>query len=275
LFTVGCSGAWIKTAIGSLPDLEWCQADWAGVDSLPLGEFARRGIVLTSGVGTTSRPIAEWVIAAILSAAKHLPDIVRQSDAGIWDNSNPLAELDGAVLLLVGLGSINRLVAEMAAPFGMRVRAVARRPPTTPPPGVERVTAVTDWHHELPEADYVVLGLPLTPATAGMVDARALAAMKPGAWLINVARGAIVVEDDLVAALDQGYLGGAVLDVFATEPLPPGHPLWGRPNVLIIPHHACSSRQVSERVDRLFAEQLTRWLHGKPLSNIIDLHHGY
>jgi phosphoglycerate dehydrogenase-like enzyme len=275
LLSVRRSGKWIETAVASLPDLEWFQSDWAGVDSLPLEELARRGIVLTSGVGTSSRPIAEFVIAAILSAAKHLPDIVRRSDAGIWDDSVTLAELDGAVLLLVGLGSINMLVAEMAAPFGMRVRAVARRPPTSPPLGVEKVVAPADWQQELPEADYVALGLPLTPATVGMVDARAIAAMKQGAWLINVARGAHVVEDDLVAALDRGHLGGAVLDVFATEPLPSGHPLWGRRNVLVVPHHAWSSPQVPERVERLFADQLTRWIEGKPLSNVVDLSTGY
>jgi phosphoglycerate dehydrogenase-like enzyme len=219
--------------------------------------------------------MAEWVMLGILSAAKRFPRFVRLSDSGRWDPSPLLSELEGGVLLLVGLGSVNSLVAPMAAAFGMEVRAMARRPRTELPAGVTRMVEQKSWRAELAEADYVVLGLPLTPATANIIDAEALASMKPTAWLINVSRGALVDETALVRALDEGQIGGALLDTFVEEPLPEGHPLWGRENVIVVPHFTWSSPVAVGRVEQLFAEQLARFVAGDALANVVDTAAGY
>jgi phosphoglycerate dehydrogenase-like enzyme len=269
------SREWLLAAVDHLPDLTWVHSDAVGVDSLPVAELAGRGIVLTNGAGSFSRPMAEWVMLAILSAAKRFPRFVRLSDRGVWDPSPLLSELDGGVVLLLGLGSVNSLVAPMAAAFGMEVRAVARQARVGLPAGVNRMVAPDEWRAELPDTDYVVLGLPLTPATANSIDADALAAMKPTAWLVNVARGALVDEAALVGALDAGQIGGAVLDSFVEEPLPEGHPLWRRENVIIVPHFTWSSPRAVDRIQELFAAQLARWLSGTPLANVVDAVAGY
>jgi phosphoglycerate dehydrogenase-like enzyme len=266
---------WFANALATLPNLAWVHSDMVGADRLPLDELASRGLVMTNGGGNYARPMAEWVMLALLAAAKHFPEFVRRSDAGRWDPSPYLlAELEGAVLLLLGFGEVGRQVAEMARPFGMEVVAVARTP-REPPAGVARLVTGQAWRDELPRADYVVCAMPLTRATRGMLDAAALAAMKPTAWLVNVARGALVDEDALVEALDAGRLGGAVLDAFATEPLPEGHPLWRRENVVVVPHHTWSSPRAAERAARLFAAELARFAAGEPLHNQVDLDAGY
>jgi phosphoglycerate dehydrogenase-like enzyme len=170
---------------------------------------------------------------------------------------------------------VNGLVAPMAAGFGMDVRAVSRQARAELPAGVTRMVAADRWRDELADTDYVVLGLPLTPATDKIIDAGALAAMKPTAWLVNVARGALVDEDALVRALDEGRIGGAVLDTFAEEPLPQGHPLWGRENVIVVPHFTWSSPRAVERIEELFADQLARWVSGARLANVVDATAGY
>jgi phosphoglycerate dehydrogenase-like enzyme len=269
------SREWLLAAVDHLPDLAWVHSDAVGVDGLPIAELAARGIILTNGAGSFSRPMAEWVMLAILAAAKRFPRFVRLSDRGIWDPSPLLSELDDGVVLLLGLGSVNSLVAPMAAAFGMDVRAVSRQARAELPAGVTRMVAPDDWRAELAEADYVVLGLPLTPATASILDADALAAMKPTAWLVNVARGALVDEGALIRALDADQIGGAVLDTFVEEPLPEGHPLWRRENVIVVPHFTWSSPHSVDRIDELFATQLARWVSGGPLANVVDATAGY
>jgi phosphoglycerate dehydrogenase-like enzyme len=275
LWRRGLTSDAFANALATLPDLTWIHSDYVGADDLPVQELTARGITLTNGGDNFARPMAEWVLLSILAAAKQFPEFVRRSDAGRWDPSPRfLSELEGAVLLLLGFGEVGRQVAEMARPFRMDVRAVARTPRPAPP-GVTRLVTGEAWRHELPEADYVVLAMPLTPATSGMVDKAALAAMKPSAWLVNVARGALIDEDALVAALDAGQLGGAVLDAFVTEPLPAGHPLWGRDNVVVVPHHTWSSPRSAERSERLFATELGRFAAGEPLAHPIDPEAGY
>lgn len=266
---------WLRTAVEVLTDLAWVHTDFVGIDTLPVDELARRGVIITNGVGNYTRPMAEWVVLSVLAAAKQLPHFVRQSDAGIWDPSPQLAELDGAVALVLGLGSVGALAATMLAPLGVEIRGVTRAHRPAPPPGVARLVASADWRDHLGEADFVVCALPLTPETTGMIDAAALAAMKPTAWLVNVARGAIVDEQALTRALDAGEIGGAVLDAFVEEPLPAGHPLWGRPNVLVVPHHTWSSPRVLDRMGGLFADHLRAWVEGRPLANRVDVVAGY
>ncbi len=269
------SATWVREALEALPDLKWIHSDFVGINDLPVDELARRGVVVTNGAGNYSRPMAEWVVLAMLLAAKHLPHFVRQSDAGVWDPSLSLDELEGSVALFLGLGSVGALAAPMAAALGVEVRGVARAFRPSSPAGVARLVPADQWRSQLPEADFVVCALPLTPATAGMIDASALGSMKPTAWLINVARGELIDEHALLGALDHASIGGVVLDTFAEEPLPADHRLWGRPNVLVIPHHTWSSRKVAKRMDDLFANQLKAWVEGRALANQVDLIAGY
>lgn len=272
--TARLPNSWVLAASQQLPDLAWYHSDYVGVDGL-LEPLSGRGVVVTNGIGNYSRPMAEWVVLAMLAAAKRFPDYVRRSDAGLWVDSDVLCELDGAVALLLGLGSVNTLVAAMLEPFGVDVRAVANHPRPKPPAGVGRIVGPQSWRDELGEADFVVVGVPLTPATTGMIDAGALAAMKPTAFLVNPARGAVVDEAALAAALDRGQIGGALLDAFSQEPLPGDHPLWRRPNVVVVPHHTWSSSKVQARILGLFVDQLNRWIHGRPLRNRVDPAVGY
>jgi phosphoglycerate dehydrogenase-like enzyme len=262
-------------AVDELPDLRWVHSDYVGVEELPLRKLADRGVILSNGAGIAARPMAEWVVLAIMSAAKELPRFVRQSDAGRWEVGEPLAELDGAVVLLLGLGAVGTLVAAMLEPFGVEVRACTRKPRPETPKGVSRMVVGEAWREELADADYVVCALPLTTETTDMLDARAFNAMKRGSYLVNVARGGLVDDDALVAALDSGHLGGAVLDAFRQEPVPSGHPLWGRPDVLALPHVTWSSSHTLDDFKWRFAAQLRTWLNGGVPADLVDLDAGY
>lgn len=267
--------SWTETAIDSLPNLEWVHSDFVGVDVLPLEKLRARGVVLTNGAGNYSRPMAEWVVLAMLSAAKRFPDVVRNSDRGTWALPGTLDELWGKRVLMLGFGTVHQIVAPLAHAMGMEVVATARHPRDQLPPGVDRWAAGQDWRGELPGSDFVVIGLPHTPETEKIVDRSFLGAMKSGAWLINLARGSLVDEAALVQSLDEGPLGGALLDAFVEEPLPQGHPLWGRPNVVVVPHHSWSSRAVADRIRDLFREQLDAWVSGAELRNVVDFSSGY
>ncbi len=266
----------LERALDELPDLRWVHSDYVGVEELPLRKLAERGIILSNGAGIAARPMAEWVVLAILSAAKQLPRFVRQSDAGVWEVGAPLVELDGAVVLLLGLGAVGTMAAAMLEPFGADVRACTRRPRSEKPAGVTRLIDGDRWREELPDADYVVCALPLTSDTADMLDAEAFRVMKRGAYLVNVARGALIDDDALIAALDSGQLGGAVLDAFRQEPIPAeGSPLWGRPDILALPHVTWSSAHTLDDFKWRFAAQLRTWLGGGAPSDLVDLTAGY
>jgi phosphoglycerate dehydrogenase-like enzyme len=265
----------LTSAIDELPALRWVHSDYVGVEALPLKKLVERGILLSNGAGISARPMAEWVVLSILGAAKELPRFVRQSDAGHWEVGSPLAELDGAVVLLLGLGAVNTLAAAMLEPFGVEIRACTRRPRTDTPRGVTKMVVGDRWRDELADADYVVAALPLTAETTTLLDAAAFGAMKRGAYLVNVARGGLVDDDALVAALDSGHLRGAVLDAFRQEPVPAGHPLWGRPDVLALPHVTWSSSHTLDDFKWRFAAQLRRWLGGDEPVDLVDLDAGY
>lgn len=267
--------SFVAAAVERLPSLDWLHSDFVGIDGLPIGELARRGIACTNGAGNFARPMAEWVVLGLLSAVKQLPLFLRRSDRGEWGRSPELDELSGKVVLLIGLGDVNRLVAELLVPFGCEVRATTRRPRDELPAGVHRLVVGPAWRDELRDADFVVLGTPLTEATRNLLDREAIAAMKPGVFLVNPARGALIDEAALIEALDAGKIGGALLDTFVEEPLPDGHSLWGRPNVLIVPHHTWSSPRVHERQIARFATELGHWLAGEPLERPVDLEAGY
>ncbi len=267
--------AQLLSAIDRLPDLEWVHSDYVGVDDLPLDVFSRRGLALSNGAGVASGPIAEWIVLALLLASKQLPRFVRQSDAATWDMGAPLGELSGSVVLLLGLGAIGTRAAELLEPFGAEVRASTRLPRPERPRGVTKLLVGDEWRSSLSDADFVVCTLPLTELTAGMIDDRAFAAMKPGAWLVNVSRGAVVDERALLDALDNGRVAGAVLDAFSQEPLPSEHPLWRRPDVLVLPHVTWSSSHTFDDFTWRFAAQLRRFVGGLPPTDLVDLSAGY
>lgn len=255
------------------PRLRWVHTPSAGVEHLLTPALVERDISLTNSAGVHAIPIAEFVIAFLLSHAKGLPALWAAQTRSHWTRDPEPLELLGATLLIVGMGGIGEALAERAAAFGMRVWGSRRLP--RPSPHAERVVGPDGWRPLLPEADYVVVAAPLTPATHGMIDAAALAAMKPTAYLVNVARGPLVDERALIEALRAGRIAGAALDTFDQEPLPEGHPLWQMPNVFVTPHATAYSPRMHERQIALFLENLQRFRSGQPLLNLVDLTKGY
>ena len=177
--------------------------------------------------------------------------------------------------LLVGLGSVNTIVAGLLQPFGARVLATSRTRPERLPPGVSAWYGAEEWRGRLGEVDYLVLGVPHTPATHHLLDAETLGLLKRGAYVVNVARGALIDDAALLAALDAGQLSGALLDAFETEPLPADHPYWRREDVVVVPHHTWSSPRVPERMVGLFERLALRWASGEALDNLVGLQAGY
>ena len=246
-----------------------------------------RGLVITNARGVFSRPIAEYVMLMILSAARRLPQLLELQAERTWQ---PLEarELRDVTVGIVGLGSIGRAVGALATAFGCRVMATRRRPDAgsdaTDGAGdepflgslmLDRVLSPEQLPEMLAECDFIVLAAPLTDGTRGLISDAAIAGMKPGAWVINVARGELVDERALSRALRDGRLGGAVLDTFLEEPLPPTSPLYDVPNLIITPHTAWSSTRVLDRSVGLFCENLRRYAEGLSLVNVVDPNAGY
>ncbi len=230
----------------------------AGVDwILPL---VPEGVVLCDGSGIHDVPVAEWVVMALLALLKELPSFLEAQREGRWAPRR-LPDLEGRVVLLLGYGSIGKAVEARLRPFGVEVLPVARHAR----PGVY---TPQDLPHLLPQADAVVVLLPLTPETRGLVDRGFLARMKPGALLLNAGRGAVVDTEALLEALREGRVRAA-LDVTDPEPLPEGHPLWRAPGLLLTPHVAGLSEGFPRRAGRFLAEQVLRYLRGEPLLNVV------
>jgi phosphoglycerate dehydrogenase-like enzyme len=249
----------VLAALPRMRALQLVQVKSAGVDWIE--PHVPKWATLCNARGARDAPVAEWVLAAILACWKQFPRFLRQQDEARWEHVVP-AELHGSRALIVGYGSIGAAVEERLRPFGVEVSRVARRAR----PGVEPVERLREL---LPAADIVVLLTPATAATAGLFDERMLSAMRKGALLVNAARGTIVDTDALCAALAAGRIRAA-LDVTDPEPLPPGHPLWGLPGVVVTPHVAGDGEQAERRVYRMVGEQIRRLLAGEPLLNVVD-----
>lgn len=260
------------------PGLRWAQSGSAGVDRyITIPELmARDEIVLTNMKGMYGPVIAEHVFAMMLSHTRNLPHYLDAGRRGAWDrgSASAMTALQGRTMLVVGLGGIGSEIAMRADAFNMRVLATARteRPA---PPYVDVLGTAPDLAELLPQADIVVLAVPLTDETRGMIDREAIDGMKDGAWLVNIARGAVVDTDALVDALDAGKIGAAFLDVTDPEPLPEGHALWNRDNVLITPHVAARAELSGERRLALMLENFRRFGSGEPLLNVVDKAAGY
>ena len=260
--------------------LKWIHSTAAGVAQLMYPELRDSGVVVTNPRGIFSAPMAEHAIGLMLALARNFPDSVRQQDRAqwaqqaLWDLPQHLTELNGRLLLIVGFGSVGKELARRAKAFNMRVWGVSRSGKGDPPLA-ERTLPVAELAAALPQADFVVIAAPETPETRHLIGEEEIAQMKPGARLINVARGSLLDEAALLQALAEGKLGGAAIDVAASEPLPPESPLWKAPNLLITPHTSAISDRLWERETSLLMEQLDRWFDGRELLNRVDFSRGY
>lgn len=253
--------------------LEWIHVTAAGVDTLLFDELRDSDVVVTNAHGVFDRPIAEYVLGAVIAQAKDSRNSFDLQHRHEWQHRETRS-IAGARALVVGTGGIGREIARMLGAAGMEVRGAGRRAAADDADfGV--VVASEDLATEAAWCDHLVLAAPLTPATRGLVDAAVLSAMKPDAHLVNVGRGALVDESALVSALIERSIGGATLDVFDIEPLPIDHPLWEAPNVTITAHMSGDVVGWRDTLAAQYTENVRRWLVGQPLRNVVDKKLGY
>ena len=259
-------GVQVRDDFADLPAVEWVSSSAVGIDQPVFGRLLARGVLLTNGVGNNSLAVAQHALTLMLARARRLAEF-REHQREERYVRIVCDELTEATVLIVGLGGIGRELARLCSALGMRVLAVRRS--SAPEPFVDEVQPTAKLLDLLPVVDYVVLACPLTEETRGLIGPAALAAMKPTSYLVNVTRGEVVDTAALLAALRDGTVAGAALDVFDQEPLPAGHPLWTAPNVTITPHAAASSPLTPKRGARLFIDNLGRWVRGEPLRNVV------
>ena len=247
----------------SAPGLRWLHTFSAGVDHPVFGMFLDRGVHVTTSSGASAAPIAQTALMYLLMLSRDMESWRGAQADHRWD-PRPVVELDGLTIGVVGMGPIGLEVIRLAETMGMRAIGMRRRVLGHEPCETWDLSRL----HELAGAvDALVLAVPLTPETRQLVDASVFAAMRPGAWLVNIARGEIVDEDALIESLRSGHLGGAGLDVFTTEPLPETSPLWDFRNVIITPHSSGTSQRTYQRAIDIFTDNLGRFVAGAPLRN--------
>lgn len=259
--------------------LRWAHTATAGV-APSLGALRGQGVTVTNSAGVHAEPMADWVVAAVAHFARGFDYAVRAQAEARWakdhftDGSVVPVELKDLRMGIFGLGGIGAAVARRGLALGMRVAGVRRRPERGAPAGVAWVAGFEALERLAAESDVLVITTPRTPDTEHAVNARVLGRLPAGALVVNVSRGGILDEEALLAALGRG-LRGAALDVFATEPLPPEHPLWGHPRVLLTPHVSAVTGGFWDRELALILDNLRRYLGGQPLTNVVDLEAGY
>ncbi|KAB8314833.1 D-2-hydroxyacid dehydrogenase [Tolypothrix campylonemoides VB511288] len=263
----------LHKVLAASPKIRWQHTPSSGVNHILTPIFLEHDILLTNGSGVHAIPMAEFVITFLLYHAKNVQKLHSLQADHHWIKWLELEELYNKTLLIIGTGNIGQEIAIRAKAFGMNVFGSRRHP--EPLPNFDKIVGADEWRSLLPEADYVVIATPLTPQTRGLIDAEALRLMRPSAYLINIARGAIVDENALLTALREGWIAGAGLDTFAVEPLPPESPFWSLPNVFITPHCSGLTPQLYDRIVALFLDNLTRYRKGLPLRNIVDKNTGY
>jgi phosphoglycerate dehydrogenase-like enzyme len=257
--------------LGLLHDgIRWVQLPWAGVERWMAEGVIDHARVWTSASEAYGDAVAEHVVALTLAGRRRLHAAARATS---WDTDNGGPPLFGATMVIVGTGTIGRGVVRLLQPWGITFVGVSRS--GRPVDGFARVVPAGELGSVLPDADVVVLAAPSTPDTAGMIGAAELAAMRPDAWLVNVARGTLVDTDALVAALREGAIAGAALDVTDPEPRPDGHPLWREPRALITPHRANFGEVADAEMHALFTRQIRRWIAGEQVSGRVDPARGY
>jgi phosphoglycerate dehydrogenase-like enzyme len=262
-------GGWGQHTLDYAQRVEWVHLAGTGIDSFPRELFDGRTV--TNARGASAVPISEFVLAAMLAFEKHLPETWIHEPPEHW-NFAPLGWLYGRALGLVGLGGIGVAVAERALPFGMQVRALRRRPEPSALAGAEVVGSLDEL---LPDADHVVLAAPATPRTRHLLNAETLQLVKPGVHVVNIARGALVDQDALRAALDDGRVAMATLDTVEPEPLPEGHWLYSHPQVRLSAHVSWASPAGMDRTLEIFIDNLRRYAAGEPVQHVVDADEGY
>lgn len=258
--------------------LKWIHSTAAGVGQLMYSELRASDIVVTNARGIHSKPMAEHILGMIIAMSRKFPEAYRfqreshWAQQEIWD-ARPF-ELNGKILLIIGFGSIGCELARLVQPIGMRVWGITRSG-RADGHFAERILPAAELHSALPHADFVLVAAPETPETKRMIGEKELAVMKKSAYLINVARGTLVNQDALIAALRARSIAGAELDVTEEEPLPPESPLWKLDNVFVTPHISAATDLLWERQEKLLLENLERWFDGRELLNRVDLKRGY
>lgn len=254
--------------------LKWIQVISAGVDKMPFEQIAHKGILVTNARGIHAVPMAEYVVGALLQITHRAWQFYDLQQKREWDRSVRTEELHGKTLGILGPGAIGSAVAEKAKAFGMRV--IGMNTKGTPVPHVDEMRPRAGMDSLLQESDFIVVIVPLTDATRDLVGGRELRLMKKDAWLINISRGDVVEESALNQALQEHRIGGAVLDVFRTEPLPQDSPLWTAPNCIVTPHISGRSPRYMERAMEIFVSNLKTYVSGSgDYINQIDPAIGY
>ena len=256
-------------ALAASPNLRWLQVHSAGTDRPVYPPLLERGVIVTTASGASARTMGVSVLGGMIALHRGFP---KQWDAQKRHAWEPLDEVAGpaefapAHAIVVGLGPIGREIARLLKAFGFSVTGVRRT--AEPVPECDETIAYGALASRMPAADWLVLACPLTEATRGLVDGNAFSRLKPGARLVNVARGEVVVEDEMARALRDGRLAGAWLDVFTHEPLDPASPLWDLPNVIVSPHSSSRSDGHYDFVGDIFLDNLARWRDGRALRNV-------
>lgn len=263
---------WLATEWGWSNRLRWIAAATVGVDWLLFPALADSDVVVTNCAGVFDEAMAEYALTLVCAICADLHTTIRLQHERSWVHRET-ARLAGRDVLIAGAGGIGRAVATMLTRAGAHVTSLGRDGRADP--GLGRVAPVSELGSLLPAADFVILVLPLTKDTHRLIGAGELARMRPGAWLINLGRGAIVDEPALISALRRGTIGGAALDVFSDEPLPGDSPLWALPNVIVSPHMSGDFRGWEAALVDLFLRQLRRYRSGQPLANIVDKRLGF
>jgi len=267
-----------RDVFSSATRLRWVQSPAAGVGGLMFPELLASDVILTSARGIRARSIAEHVLGVTIALARLLPAALRAQAQHRWmqdELETGARTLKGQRMGIVGLGAIGLEVAHIAAPFGLRVSAIRRRAGDPVPAGVDAVWTPDRLDDLLAQSDVIVIAVPHTPETKRLIGRAQIERMKPGAMLVNVARGKLVDDEALVEALSAGRVGGAALDVFSQEPLDPASPYWDLPNVIITPHTSGAMQDYWTPLVALFSENLRRFENGDPLLNVVDKVAGY
>ena len=265
----------LQTVWDLAPRVQWIHSLSAGLESILFPALVESTVPMTNGRGVFKESLGEFVVASILHFAKDLRRMVRSQEAGRWDQFD-VEMVAGKTLGVIGYGEIGRAAAVRAHALGMKIHVIRRRPQLSDEdPIVSKSFTVADRAEMMAGVDYLLAAAPLTEETRGLVGAAELARMKPSAVVINVGRGPVIDEEALIAALRDGTIKGAALDVFDKEPLPEGHAFWGLSNVLLSPHCADHTATWTDEAMQFFLENLGRYESGQPLLNLVDKKSGY
>lgn len=275
VFRCGMPRPALSRVLQEAPGVRWVATCTAGVEWLMVPEVAERKIPISRSSTMASQPIAEFSLAAIFALAKRHPDLYRAQQSRTWmphDDPQPI-EIVGSTVGIVGTGAIGKELAWRCKAVGMRVLGMKRNP--EPLEHFDRVDGPDALHAIMAESDFVVVATPLTDETRGLLGRAQLRTMKPTAYLVNIARGAVTVEPELIQALEEGVIAGAWIDAFVDEPLPSDSPFWTARNCIVSPHYSYASPHGIDRAVEEFKENLRRFVAGEPLMNVYDWDRGY